>query len=420
MFSTLFEHIIKETEREEFKELFQPISKEEAKSRLMDYIKEVAYQNPDGTWSADGDVDLSRRNLTELPVQFKKVGGGFWCRINKLTSLQGAPKEVGGCFDCSYNQLTSLQGAPEEVGGSFWCYNNKLTSLQGAPKEVGGGFDCSYNQLTTLQGAPKEVGGSFSCSYNQLTSLQGAPEEVGRWMYVGHNSVSVEELKKTISRSYMSRIVEKTEKVEEGKKEDLFKQFVETKKIPEDVFNMFVKSDSTGKQKYLQWMLKQYISFPDRETHIKDVVLLFDNLVRKNLIRGEDSDIYRYSFEELDTFVSKKAKEEEKKVRREKYGGGKENYTKIEETDNYLIVTPHSYSASCFFGANTDWCISSSTVSYWKRYWRENTKIYIIIDKKKNKKYAVAVYEDPSKEKEVYDEKDKRISFDTLVKKLGL
>ena len=165
MFSTLFEHIIKETEREEFKELFQPISKEEAKSRLMDYIKEVAYQNPDGTWSADGDVDLSRRNLTELSVQFKKVDGSFSCYNNKLISLQGAPKEVGGSFWCSGNQLTSLQGAPEEVGGDFSCYNNQLISLQGAPKEV------------------------------------------GRKMYVGYNPVSVEELKKTISRSYMSRIV---------------------------------------------------------------------------------------------------------------------------------------------------------------------------------------------------------------------
>jgi len=187
MFSILLEHIIKETEREEFEELFQPISKEEAKSRLMDYIKEVAYQNPDGTWSADGDVDLSEKGLTELPVQFKKVGGYFDCSYNQLTTLQGAPKEVSGDFDCSHNQLTSLQGAPKEIGGYFWCHINKLTSLQGAPEEVGGSFWC-YN--------------------NKLTSLQGAPEEVGRWMYVGYNPVSVEELKKTISRSYMSRIVE--------------------------------------------------------------------------------------------------------------------------------------------------------------------------------------------------------------------
>ncbi len=139
----------------------------------------------------NGDLDLSCMELEKLPdLSTVTVMGGFFCRDNKLTTLQGAPKEVGGWVNCGNNQLTTLQGAPEKVGGGFICNHNQLTTLQGAPKEVGGDFNCSNNQLTTLQGAPKEVGGGFNCSNNQLTTLQGAPEKVAGDFYCGNNKLT--------------------------------------------------------------------------------------------------------------------------------------------------------------------------------------------------------------------------------------
>ena len=96
----------------------------------------------------DGNIDLRNMNLTELPCIFpEKWDKSFYCHLNKLTSLYGAPKEIGGNFFCSYNKLTSLEGAPREVGGDFFCSYNKLTSLEGAPKEVGDWFICDNNQL---------------------------------------------------------------------------------------------------------------------------------------------------------------------------------------------------------------------------------------------------------------------------------
>ena len=187
MFNQLFDYIVQEEQESDFDSHFQPITPEEGKSRLMDYIKSVCTQNPDGTWSSEGDVNLRDKRLDKFPVKFKKVGGHFYCWSDKLTSLEGAPEEVGGNFHCYNNQLTSLVGAPEEVGGHFNCSGNNLTSLEGAPEEVGGHFHCSGNNLTSLVGAPKEVGGDFVC---------------------GRNLKSVEELKKTIDRSYMNRIRE--------------------------------------------------------------------------------------------------------------------------------------------------------------------------------------------------------------------
>jgi hypothetical protein len=150
----------------------------------------------------EGDVDLRRLYLTELPEWLAdvEVEGGFTCSLNRLTSLigapksvgeyfacvgnklttlQGAPKVVGTSFVCNDNKLTSLIGAPETVGTYFWCDNNRLTSLQGAPKVVKGDFDCSSNNLKSLQGGPEIVEGAFFCTFNKLTTLKGAPKNVG-------------------------------------------------------------------------------------------------------------------------------------------------------------------------------------------------------------------------------------------------
>jgi hypothetical protein len=107
--------------------------------------------NPDGTVDVDGNVRLSDKNLTRLPLKFGKVSGHFDCSYNQLTTLEGCPKEVGGYFYCDNNQLTTLEGCPKTVGGDFYCSFNELTTLEGCPKTVGGGFYCYNNPL------PKEI-----------------------------------------------------------------------------------------------------------------------------------------------------------------------------------------------------------------------------------------------------------------------
>jgi hypothetical protein len=154
---------------------------------LLKYKIKNYHINRDGTVDVDGDVNLFRKGLKELPLKFGKVGGNFDCEHNQLTTLEGAPKVVGGYFACNHNQLTTLEGGPKEVGGNFYCNSNELTTLEGAPKEVGGYFNCSYNELTTLEGVTKEVGGSFFCDHNKLNSLENAPKIVGGGIFVINN-----------------------------------------------------------------------------------------------------------------------------------------------------------------------------------------------------------------------------------------
>ena len=77
------------------------------------------FQIVDGLVNVLGDVNISGRKLTKIPVKFGRVGGNFYCYNNQLTSLEGAPREVKGNFHCHWNQLTSLEGAPREVKGNF-------------------------------------------------------------------------------------------------------------------------------------------------------------------------------------------------------------------------------------------------------------------------------------------------------------
>ena len=56
------------------------------------------------------DVALTG-NIKELPVQFGKIEGSFYCQRCKLTTLKGCPYYVNGDFLCFENKLTSLEYA---------------------------------------------------------------------------------------------------------------------------------------------------------------------------------------------------------------------------------------------------------------------------------------------------------------------
>ena len=126
---------------------FDAQRRELIEKRLKEYDIENYTINDDFTIDVDGEVNILKKNLKEVPeyIQCGVVQGSFDCSRNNLTTLNGTPKEVKEYFFCSFNNLTSLKGAPEKVGGSFDCQSNKLTSLEGAPEEVGRGFYCTHN-----------------------------------------------------------------------------------------------------------------------------------------------------------------------------------------------------------------------------------------------------------------------------------
>jgi hypothetical protein len=126
-----------------------------------------------------GTVDISSKDLDEIPIRFGIVDESFECHDNNLTTMKNCPIKVGWHFNCEHNKLISLQGVPKEIVGWFSCTSNNLTSLKGGPSKVEGDFSCNGNFLTSLKDSPKEIDEDFICSINQLTSLIDGPETVG-------------------------------------------------------------------------------------------------------------------------------------------------------------------------------------------------------------------------------------------------
>jgi hypothetical protein len=179
-----------------YKEKKQKKLEADQRSQLESQLKEYGIKNytinNDGSIDVDMSVDLSHRDLDEIPFNFNHVNGHFDCGKNKLTSLKGAPNTINGDFYCSENELTNLKGSPQKGVYVFRCSDNKLNSLIGSPTEVEGHFMCSDNKLTNLIGSPKKVERAFDCCNNQLISLQGAPKEIGLDFICNKNSLPKE------------------------------------------------------------------------------------------------------------------------------------------------------------------------------------------------------------------------------------
>ncbi len=152
-------------------------------------------------------VDLRKKSLKFIPVQFKKVDD-FDVSDNMLTSLKGSPK-YAATFSCNNNELTSLEFAPLKVENSFSCYNNSISSLEHCPLVEGSRFNCSHNKLKNLIGLKlknQNFDGSFVCNYNLLTSLEGSPTTIKGDFQCNSNLLeSLEHAPKTVGGDFYAQ-----------------------------------------------------------------------------------------------------------------------------------------------------------------------------------------------------------------------
>jgi hypothetical protein len=146
--------------------LFKESVDSESKIREIcnDYDIENYTINDDFSIDVNGDVYLSGKGLTEVPLNFKIVYGNFNLGGNRLSSLIGSPDFVSGYFSCHNNRLSSLEFCPGYIGGNFHCYNNKITSLEFGSKYIGGIINCKKNKIWTFKGIPDDFRGNLYCS----------------------------------------------------------------------------------------------------------------------------------------------------------------------------------------------------------------------------------------------------------------
>lgn len=153
--------------------------------------------------------------------------------------------------------------------------------------------------------------------------------------------------------------------------------------LPKFLENQIINIDPSQNKKYAEWIIRVSPDFSDSTLNkIKRLLSIFYNLVSKNIIIKDKSDINRYkSIEELENILKQyeniKTKTEIEKETKSK--GAK----KVFENDKVIIYQILSFEASCLYGHDTKWCISAKdydSSSFWEGYYR-HYNIYFIISK---------------------------------------
>ena len=191
--------------------------------------------------------------------------------------------------------------------------------------------------------------------------------------------------------------------LKEGRKEDLKKKY-STKFNEQDLeFILNISDLKDFNHKYTDFVLKHTDGDGELDT---DVLEYFVELIKdfdKYQSQFPKKDINQYvSFNELESvinFVRTKNKDKELE------GQAK----KIYEKGDFVVIQPKTEEASCKYGSNTKWCVTSKGSGHFHRYTSGRQGLYFIINKAKstNKNYSkVAIHFDDTGEPRYWDAQD--------------
>jgi hypothetical protein len=196
----------------------------------------------------------------------------------------------------------------------------------------------------------------------------------------------------------------------EGKVDDFKKLFSDKYTTPEQINAIItVSSEVDDKHKYLIWLAKTLtkpvsnneIAFGEELSEAQELLMKFKTIGPNLPIK----DISQYkSISELAEAIKTYENRQRRTIK--KVDGADIIY----DDDDYTIVHPKEYFASCFYGKGSKWCTASEdTSSYWYSYNKE-AKLFYFLSKKlptSNNFYKVAL-------EQKYD--GKRIFWDALDK----
>jgi hypothetical protein len=193
--------------------------------------------------------------------------------------------------------------------------------------------------------------------------------------------------------------------LKEGRKEDLKKKYAN--KFDEETLDWFLNIADLQdfNHKYTDFVLKGV-----HPEHIEGDTEIGINLIKsfdKYQSQLDKKDINQYnSFEELDSaLLPINQKQREKELE----GQAK----KIYEKGDFVVLQPKTEEASCKYGSNTKWCVTSKGSGHFGRYTAGRQGLYFIINKAKstNKNYSkVAIHFDDGGDMRYWDAQDSPMS----------
>ena len=163
-------------------------------------------------------------------------------------------------------------------------------------------------------------------------------------------------------------------------------------KINNTTFQKFVNADTTPTKKYLEFYLKVWSNTVHRRMITIDKLIKMVNQFHELLpyVSDDSKDIYSLDIVSLSGVIYNAEKtKDEKGFNRE------EHIHVIEETDDYLILSPKTFKGSLKYGYGTKWCTASKdNPNYFTKYSKEGTLVYVIYKKevKRNNVQKVAFY----------------------------
>jgi hypothetical protein len=195
--------------------------------------------------------------------------------------------------------------------------------------------------------------------------------------------------------------------LKEGRKEDLKKKY-STKFNEQDLeFILNISDLKDFNHKYTDFVLKNTDGDGELDTdeleHLVDLIKDFD----KYQSQFPKKDINQYvSLNELEKVILYvRAKNQEKELEKQA--------DKIYEDDKFLVIKPKTEEASCKYGSNTKWCVTSKGSGHFGRYTAGRQGLYFIINKAKstNKNYSkVAIHFDDGGDMRYWDAQDSPMS----------
>jgi REP element-mobilizing transposase RayT len=192
--------------------------------------------------------------------------------------------------------------------------------------------------------------------------------------------------------------------LKEGRKEDLKKKYINKfQDYPDTLdFVLGISDLADSNYKYTDFVLKNL--HPNSSTdEIEDAVELVKDFEQfSNKLEIKDINQYK-SFNQLQDVILKLKEVQLPKSQVEK----------IYEDDKFLVVKPKNEEASCKYGSNTKWCVTSKGSGHFGRYTAGRQSLYFIINKSKstNKNYSkVAIHFDDEGTLRYWDAQDSPMS----------
>ena len=195
--------------------------------------------------------------------------------------------------------------------------------------------------------------------------------------------------------------------ISEGRKEDLKKKY--SNKFDEETLNWILNiSDLVDfNHKYTDFLLRVVDPKIDATADYVDIIIdnlkLFDKYQSK--LEKKDINQYKDVIELENSLKPFQEKEKEKELESQS--------KKIYEKGDFVVIQPKTEEASCKYGSNTKWCVTSKGSGHFGRYTAGRQGLYFIINKAKstNKNYSkVAIHFDDGGNIRYWDAQDSPMS----------